>query len=68
MIERYPYFRETGKRMLLEWDAGKVDITIGAKKRVRKESNVLEDLKLSSVKKQKIESTSVADSPFKMKR
>lgn len=68
MIERYPYFRETGKRILLEWNAGKQDITIGAKKRVRIESDALEELKLSEVKKQKKKSTSIPDSPFKMKR
>ena len=68
MIESYPYFRETGKRMLLEWNAGKQDITIGAKKRVRIESDALEELKLSEVKKQKKKSTSIPDSPFKMKK
>ncbi len=68
MIERYPYFRETGKRMLLEWTAGKQDITAGAKKRVRIESDVLDEMKLSDVKTQKKKSTPNQDSPFKMKR
>lgn len=68
MIERYPYFRETGKRMLLEWEAGKQDITIGANKRVKIENKALEDLRLSDVKKQKKKSTSIPDSPFKMNR
>lgn len=67
MIERYPYFRETGKRMLLEWTAGKQDITAGAKKRTRVESDVLDELKLSDVKTKK-KSTPNQDSPFKMKR
>lgn len=68
MIERYPYFRETGKRMLLEWGAGKQDITIDAKKRERIESDALDELKLSDVKKQKKKSAPNPDSPFKMKR
>lgn len=68
MIKRYPYFRETGKRMLIEWKSGKQDITIGAKKRVRIESDTLQELKLSGVKKQKKKSAPNPDSPFKMKR
>ena len=68
MIARYPYFRETGKRMLLEWSAGKKDITADAKKRVGIEVDVLDGGRLSDVKKQKKKSTSNPNSPFKMKR
>lgn len=49
MIEKYPYFRETGKRMIIEWNAGKVDITEGAKKRNRN-TTPLDELKLSNIK------------------
>lgn len=68
MIARYAYFRETGKRMLLEWSAGKKDITADAKKRVGIEVDVLDGGRLSDVKKRKKKSTSNPDSPFKMKR
>jgi len=53
MIERFPYFRETGKRMLIEWDKGKQDIALSAKKRVSSETTVLEEMTLSDVKVQK---------------
>ena len=68
MIERFPYFRETGKRMLVEWDNGKQDITLGARKRVRSETTVLDEMKLSDVKVQKKKNASHIDSPFKMKK
>lgn len=68
MIERYSYFRETGKRMLVEWSAGKQDITAAAKKRVKAEATVLDDFKLSDVKTRKKKSVASADSPFKMKK
>ena len=68
MIERFPYFRETGKRMLIEWDIGKQNITLGAKKRVRLETTVLDEMKLSDAKVQKKKNASHIDSPFKMKK
>lgn len=68
MIARYAYFRETGKRMLLDWSAGKKDITADAKKRVGIEVDVLAGGRLSDVKKQKKKSRSNPDSPFKLKR
>lgn len=68
MIERYPYFRETGKRMLVEWSSGKQDITATAKKRVKSKTDVLEDYKLSDVKIRKKKSVANPDSPFKMKK
>jgi serine/threonine-protein kinase HipA len=49
MIEKYPFFRETGKRMMIEWASGKIDITEGAKKRLGKKTDVLEEMKLSDV-------------------
>ena len=67
MMERYPYFKETGKQMLVEWSAGKHDITAGAKKRVKPDDTVLDDLKLSDVKKQKKKNKAMPDSPFNMK-
>lgn len=50
MIDKYPYFRETGKRMILEWNAGKIDITEDARKRTI-DKTVLDEMKLSNVKK-----------------
>ncbi len=50
MMEKYPFFRETGKRMMLEWSCGKTDITEGAKKRIGNTKEVLEEMKLSDVK------------------
>lgn len=67
MIERFAYFRDTGKRMLLEWNTGKRDITVTAKKRVKTDTEILDDLKLSDVKPQKKKTASNPDSPFKMK-
>lgn len=49
MIKKYPHFRETGKRMVLEWSAGKIDITEDAKKRLI-DKTVLSEMKLSDVK------------------
>jgi len=43
-------FRDTGKRMLIEWDSGKLDIGKDAKKRLAKKADVLEEMKLSDVK------------------
>lgn len=50
MMERYPFFRETGKHMLIEWNSGKIDITEAAKKRLGKKTDVLDEMKLSDVK------------------
>lgn len=68
MMARYPYFRETGKRMVIEWNHGKKDITLVGKKRVKSESTVLDDIKLSDVKVQKKKNAAWADSPFTMKK
>ena len=68
MIERFPYFRETGKRMLIEWKSGKQDITFGAKKRLMSDTMVLDELKLSDVKVQKKKKIFSPDSPLKMKK
>jgi hypothetical protein len=68
MMERYPFFRETGKRMLIEWDSGKLDITEAAKKRLGKKTDVLDEMKLSDVKVQKKKNAAHSDSPFKMKK
>ncbi|SFN90831.1 serine/threonine-protein kinase HipA [Formivibrio citricus] len=47
MAERYPYFRETAKRMAIEWESGKLDIQENARKRLQKDKTILEKLKLS---------------------
>lgn len=49
MIEKYPFFQETGKRMMIEWNSGKIDITEGAKKRTAANQDVLGEVKLSDV-------------------
>lgn len=68
MMERFPYFRETGKRMLVEWTYGKQDITLAAKKRLISANTVLEDMKLSDMKAPKKKNIFHSDSPFKMKK
>lgn len=68
MMERFPYFRETGKRMLVEWTYGKQDITLAAKKRLISANTVLEDMKLSDMKVPKKKNIFHSDSPFKMKK
>lgn len=47
MADRYPFFRDTGKRMAVEWESGKLDIQESAKKRAQKDKSALERLKLS---------------------
>ncbi|MFZ6846078.1 type II toxin-antitoxin system HipA family toxin [Undibacterium sp. RuTC16W] len=68
MIERYPYFRDTGKRMLLEWTNGKQDITASAKKRAASDRAILDEMTLSDVKTQKKKSNHRPDSLLKMKK
>jgi serine/threonine-protein kinase HipA len=61
MAERYPFFRDVGKRMAIEWASGKQDIQENAKKRAQKDKGILEALKLSDDKGSKKPSRNYAN-------
>jgi serine/threonine-protein kinase HipA len=71
MIERFAFFKDTGKRMIIEWSSGKLDITVGAKKRTstKEDKTVLAELKLSDVetKKKKVDSHQKSTSSLAIK-
>jgi serine/threonine-protein kinase HipA len=67
MMAQFPYFKETGKRMIVEWTNGKNDITENAKKRTQSNNVVLNEMKLSEVKSKK-KNKRAADSALVMKK